>query len=260
MTALRLAALRLAGAGAYVFPCEPGGKRPACRNGFKDATRDPDTIRGWWTRRPDCNVGIDCGRSGLAVIDLDGPIGLACWTELLERHPDTAQTLRARTPSGGEHHYYRADRGRPLRSTAAQLAERVDTRGVGGYVVAPPSVRPDGTYTWLDTAELERLPVVPPWLLDALEPRPAVRQPLTQRPHGSIRGALAGLLDTVLTAPLGQRNARLHWAACRAGEHVAAGRLDRLAAVGALEAAGLDAGLGEHEVTATVRSGLGGAL
>lgn len=63
-----------------------------------------------------------------------------------------------------------------------------------------------------------------------------------------------------MTAPVGQRNARLHWAACRAGEHITAGRLDRLAAVGALESAGLDVGLGEREVTATVRSGLAGAL
>lgn len=188
MMPLAVAARRLAAAGCYVFPVEPGGKRPACRNGFKDATRDTETIRRWWTRMPTANIGIDSGRSGLAVIDLDGPIGLACWTELLERHPDTPQTLRARTPSGGEHHYYKANKGRPLRSTASQLAEHVDTRGMSGYAVAPPSTRPDGAYMWLDAAELDRLPTIPAWVLDALEPRPVVRAPLTQRPHGSIRG------------------------------------------------------------------------
>ena len=67
---------------------------------------------------------------------------------------------------------------------------------------------------------------------------------------------LDGLLQTVRSAPVGNRNASLFWAACRAAEHAAAGDLDDQA-LEDLRAAGLDAGLPEHEVTGTIRSALG---
>ena len=56
-------ALQLGKLGWYVFPCVPGGKRPLTSHGFKDATRDPKTIRDWWQAHPLANIGVDCGRS-----------------------------------------------------------------------------------------------------------------------------------------------------------------------------------------------------
>ena len=41
-------ALELAGGKAPVFPLLPGDKRPATKNGFKDASTDAEQIRSWW--------------------------------------------------------------------------------------------------------------------------------------------------------------------------------------------------------------------
>jgi hypothetical protein len=67
---------------------------------------------------------------------------------------------------------------------------------------------------------------------------------------------LLGLLRTVNTAPGGQRNATLFWAASRAGEMVAAGELDAAHATATLRKVGLAVGLTPAEIDGTVRSGL----
>src|SRR5262245_12781302 len=66
-------ALALAEKGLHVFPCQPRDKRPATTNGVKAATTDPDTIRQWWQRDPQLNIGIATGKpSGVFVLDVDG--------------------------------------------------------------------------------------------------------------------------------------------------------------------------------------------
>jgi hypothetical protein len=54
-----------------VFPCAPGGKRPALAGNWQHlATTDRARIRRWWTRMP-YDIGIACGPSGPVIIDLD---------------------------------------------------------------------------------------------------------------------------------------------------------------------------------------------
>jgi hypothetical protein len=59
---------------------------------------------------------------------------------------------------------------------------------------------------------------------------------------------------TVLDAQPGERNNRLHWAACRAAEMIAAGQLDQADAINALTRAGETVGLGPSEIHATIAS------
>lgn len=137
------AALFYAAQGWRVFPCRPGNKEPLTANGCHDASTDVDVIRTWWTKTPDANIGIATGeRSGLSVIDLDGDEGIANGRALNLTSPMWSKT------GDGEQLFYKHIDG--ARNSVKRIAPGIDTRGEGGYVIAPPSVHPNGKrYTWL---------------------------------------------------------------------------------------------------------------
>ena len=251
--ALLRAALDAAERGWHVFPLRPRDKRPAlhgerqcprlgaCVGGHRKwedrATTDPDRIRAAWSTGP-FNVGIATGPSGLLVVDLDmpkgkgssdAPCGATTFKALCERagHP-VPTTFQARTASGGGHLYFTAPAGVRLSNTAGTLGPLIDTRACGGYVVAPGSLTPQGSYSVLD----DRLPVVlPDWLRDALKPAPRPAQsaavPVTSRASRYAVAALRGEVSNVAMAADGTRNAVLLRAARALGRLVASGDLDR---------------------------------
>ena len=63
-------------------------------------------------------------------------------------------------------------------------------------------------------------------------------------------------MRVVREAPVGERNARLYWGACRLGERIAAGTLSEFEARRELRAAADAVGLSEGEAMRTIRSGL----
>lgn len=112
-------------------------------------------------------IAVDCGKSGIVVVDLDGPEGLESWEKLLAEHGDTDNGVpRVRTRSGGAHLYFRQRDDAPINSKASVVAPHVDTRGVGGLVFAAPTrVSDEQSYTWsTDLPRVEDLPLVPAWL------------------------------------------------------------------------------------------------
>ena len=83
------AALEYASQGFHIFPLIPGEKSPLTKNGFKDATTDPEQIRRWWSEHPDANLGLATGLlSRLVVLD-DRDLQLA-----LERDAHADHRLR----------------------------------------------------------------------------------------------------------------------------------------------------------------------
>jgi putative DNA primase/helicase len=164
------AALLYARNGWPVFPCHPGTKQPltpkgeAGSGGLKHATTDEAAVRAWWQRFPKAMIGVPTGTSiGAFVIDIDagvdevtgeifeaGDIIATLETKLGTKLP---ATWTAETPRGGRHLYFRLPATERVGNRTG-IVERVDVRGTGGYVVVPPSIRPDGkAYKW----------VVPPW-------------------------------------------------------------------------------------------------
>src|SRR3954453_11341036 len=167
-------ALRLAARGWYVFPLRCRAKRPLPNfTGWEErATRDPDRIYLWWREMP-YNIGVATGPSKLLVIDCDTAEHTVDWCLVPDgvtiRGRLIPVTFTVRTPSGGRHLYFQAPR-HPLTlgNTAGMLGRHVDTRGAGGYVVAPGSVRSDGYYTITEGAPVAPLPG---WLIGALTSR-----------------------------------------------------------------------------------------
>lgn len=146
-------ALEYAKMGLAVFPLRARNKAPATKNGCKDATTDQKQIVSWWSKWPDSNIGIATGSAsgGLVVIDLDRDEEKGCdgyeilreWQRQHGQLPDTCQSITGR---GGYHLLYRDT---VEHRNAQALYEGVDIRGEGGYIVAPPSVHPNGrAYEW----------------------------------------------------------------------------------------------------------------
>ena len=130
--------------GWSVFPCHPGQKIPLTPHGVKDASTDPATVRAWWTRWPDANIGLACGAKA-ATVDLDKKDGVDGEASLKEFDalPDTVTSL---TPTGGKHFIYRTDN--PPRNKNS-FRDGIDIRSEGYYIILPPSIHPCGKpYQW----------------------------------------------------------------------------------------------------------------
>jgi hypothetical protein len=173
-------------------------------------------------------------------------------------------TYTVTTPSGGTHLYFTAPAGRLIRNSAGRIGPMIDVRASGGYVLAAGSVIRSGRYEVAISAPTAPLPG---WLatlaLPPQEPcRPAFRSDAMA--PGITHARLRGVVERVLSSQPGNRNGPLFWAACRAGEMVAAGQVDQTTAERVLIGAALEAGLrgGEPEARRTVASGLrrGGAV
>lgn len=165
------AALAYAERGWHVAPLRPGTKRPLTEHGFKDATIDPAKIRTLWGRHPGANILIATEASRLVVVDADVKHPPTNGYDSLKRIVGSVpgDTLVVETASGGGQLYY-APNGSAIASGAG-FAPGIDIRGLGGYVVAPPSVIDErsgqpanehGSYQFVTD-----LPVIgaPEWLL-----------------------------------------------------------------------------------------------
>ena len=159
MNELLEAAKKYAKLGLAVFPVEVKGKKPITENGFKNATTDIPTIEKWWSDNPNSNIGIATGQlsGGLVAIDMDidkekGKDGYHVFQKWCADNylvlPDSWLSITGR---GGYHLFYRSKF--PVPSKIGWLDD-VDIRADGAYVVAPPSIHPNGTkYEWEDDPE-----------------------------------------------------------------------------------------------------------
>ena len=146
-------ALYYAELGLAVFPLAYRNKVPAVEGGCKVATTEKSKIERWWNQNPRYNIGIATGNksNGLVVIDLDvdknkGIDGYEVLRDWQNKHGELPETWQSITGRGGYHYFYKDT---ITHSNKVGLYEGVDIRGEGGYIVAPPSVHPNGnTYEW----------------------------------------------------------------------------------------------------------------
>lgn len=170
------AALGYLARGWSVLPVRPRDKRPLIAwERLQDEPPTEAEAGAWFARWPEANVGIVTGTvSGLVVLDVDAAHGGGDSLAALERdHGPLPPTVEAVTGGGGRHLYFR----HPGSQTGSRIGLRpgIDLKGDGGYVVAPPSVHPNGRrYAWRSgRAPAGLMPApLPLWLLDPHARRP----------------------------------------------------------------------------------------
>ncbi len=159
-----------------VFPIKPNEKAPPLVKWKAEATSDEEQIRDWWNEWPDANIGVATGPSNLLVIDVDRKNGVNGdeSVETLEMlHDVLPQTLVSQTPTGGRHIIYH--RLLDVGNSVGKLGAGLDTRGVGGYIVAPGSTVEKGKYAFTDGPEgvyasKGEVETLPSWLTELLLP------------------------------------------------------------------------------------------
>lgn len=239
------AALEYAARGWRVLPIIPGKKIPATKHGVKDATAVVDRIRQWWHASPEYGIGVSGGGPArLVILDIDGdqgPTSLAGVELELGKLPDTATV---RTRNGGQHRYFtipeRYEIG-AIKSRVGALAPKLDIRGPGTYVVAPPTAG----YVWTRDTEIAALP-------DRWCERLVDKSRATAWGNRAFEDEVAAVRE----APEGERNAQLNKSAFALGQIVAGGALSEHVVIESLVAAAIRAGLPESESRRTIQSGL----
>lgn len=175
MNALLIAALRYAKLGWAVLPVSPRAKSPLLKEWQHMATTDAASIKRWWEQQPSANIGIHCGRSALAVVDVDPRNG---GEDTLRRLEDVNgpfwehECLEARTPSGGRHFIFSSSEGAKL---PGKLGEGIDFLHGNRYFLVAPSLGAGGkAYSWQGGTDpltgIEALPSLPIWLADSVPP------------------------------------------------------------------------------------------
>ena len=215
MTDLAIAALAYAKAGIAIIPCLPASKEPALRRTGKGhaaaASTDTDTVTKWWSVDPDRNIGIVCSANQLTVIDIDGQPG----NDFITHHGLPLPPPGPRPPPEASTTTTAGPQATKIRTAA--IAPKLEIRGDGAYVIAPPSIHPDGpTYTWTQgghnsSLTTPRLPAQ--WA--ALTPRPhptdnntnnVVPLPATTQPGPWAQAALENALARMAAATEGNRH------------------------------------------------------
>jgi hypothetical protein len=138
-------ALQHVARGFKVHPLVPSDKGPITPHGWHDATAEEAKIRAWWSKTPNANVGLACGPSGKAVLDVD--YGLADEAAFHEWRiaaglPETYTVRTGRRPGFGVQMYFNGpipDVGIfELNGCSGQI------KSAAGYVLAAGCLHPSG--------------------------------------------------------------------------------------------------------------------
>jgi Bifunctional DNA primase/polymerase, N-terminal len=264
--------------GWHLFRCTPLGKEPLVSKrhggrGVHDATASISALQASFEQTPAANLAVATGRaSDLTVIDIDPKNGgEASVAALAAKGFIFPRTLRAITPSGGFHLYYRFAPG--VLNWSGKLAPGIDTRSQGGYcLIAPSQVRrkedgKTGHYQWMDTetgeiresailTDADYIAPFPQWALEILCPprKPEIFTPI--RPLSSARAQerLQRQSDIIASVREGNRNGSLSSRAFFAyRNYIASGFASPLDVEARLVASSIASGLTAKEARETVQ-------
>lgn len=193
--------------------------------GAPDCDADWDLLRSVFDHEDTTGIGI-LTTWPYVVVDIDGEDGAKQWAQMLGMPFEGDWVLPdvtwAALTGRGLHLWYAS----PQPTGTIKLGSKLDLKGTGGYVAAPPSLHPDGhVYKWL-RAPGDRYPQEVPEALarvikthvEDLEVtrRQATYKKAIYRARDEEYGTRfdpAGILKKMAEAEDGNRNNLLHWAA-----------------------------------------------
>ena len=202
-------ALQLARDGVAVYPLASNSKVPLKgTQGYKDATTDVETIKGWFEHVPRVNLGIRLDQAKLIVVDIDRD-GDIDGTETLRKlnqqgKPLPSDTYIEQTPNDGLHYFFKLPVKLELKRRTG-LYPGIDV--LADFVLVAPSVINGSAYRAIEPTN--DIATAPQWLLDDLLPN----QRMNKAPqHASqIQKTWAGRMldDLVAGTGEGSRNSYL---------------------------------------------------
>jgi len=274
------AALDLAAAGMPIFPAGPD-KRPLLVGWQEKATTEPQQMHNWWHAHPAALPAIVVGRAGLVVIDCDrhpgGYDGIKAFNQLASgKGIKLANVPMTKTARGGAHLFFKQPPGDPLGNGRGELPDGIDVRGLGGFVIGPGALLPDGR-RWApvggkplltDAFKAGAVPELPQWLADIIRPdrklngvgingraRTALEATDGSRGKAYAAAALDGAVAELSAAPNGKRNEMLNAVAFHMGKMIARDWIDEKAVADALlDACDANRYLREHGHRATMKT------
>lgn len=202
-------ALQLARDGVAVYPLASNSKVPLKgTQGYKDATTDAETIKGWFEHVPRANLGIRLDQAKLIVVDVDRH-GDVDGTKALRKLNQQGKSLPSdtyieQTPNDGLHYFFKLPVKLDMKRRTG-LYPGIDV--LADFVLVAPSVINESAYKVVEPTN--QIATAPQWLLDDLLPN----QRMNKAPqHASqIRKTWAGRMldDLVAGTGEGSRNSYL---------------------------------------------------
>lgn len=191
--------------------CPHPGKHPSSRSGIKDATSRRDKLERWFASG-DRNLQVATGRSGLVVLDIDGPEGKAS-LKAIRDDPEKPLPVTALAESGGGglHYYYRYRDGMKgyTRGEKNGIGEGIETKSGETSVHLPPSIHVSGnSYRWIASPEDVGIAPVPDWIFEKCKepppPEPRKKRELSEHDAEKVRARAIGLLEAAAPSIQGQ--------------------------------------------------------
>jgi hypothetical protein len=137
-----------------VFPVNPKTKTPYFRGWQEIASSNPDKIEDVFSGLQYAAIGVCTGEvSSLVCIDIDERAEYSGLSNYQKAGYETLNCPMAQTPSGGLHLYFKQPPAQ-VKNSASLIAQGVDVRGEGGYIISPPSHTLFGTYPWKSSPKI----------------------------------------------------------------------------------------------------------
>ncbi len=158
--------------GWSVVPQLPKAKCPCIKwKPYQDERPTESNLHEWYARWPDAGIAVVLGPvSGLLVLDVDGIQGHTALIDHLGQVPVAPQVISgSREPH--RYHLFFLHPALTTRAKTTPWSPKLEFRGKGGIVIAPPSLHKSGNrYAWDEGKTLDDLaiPELPAPVLDAL--------------------------------------------------------------------------------------------